>query len=335
MSVADVKNAFERAAQSGQVDLSELEVVLSSAGNIGVDEEKALAEASRQYATKLDPKTRRALMEKLEELGELRRSAAATNAQVTLEHARLLAEAKKRLSAGVATTTFGGSALPDAVKATVSVALEAGAIAYDVRELKPDPFYDVSHDDHELSLDGKYNPYAQESSPVDSLAFTYTELTPARVRQDMITLQSVNVLAGYSPDGRTAKLEQRMMRGNGNITELYDEATWFDTFARGPGGQKYASNFAILADGSVHCVPASRRSKGDPHVILTTASLARGQLMLFNGHLHMDRGIVTYVGMSGRLCKLAERVTVFVDPVEILKAWGFSLAPALSVTKEG
>jgi hypothetical protein len=84
----------------------------------------------------------------------------------------------------------------------------------------------------------------------------------------------------------------------------------------------------------VHAVPASRRSKGDPGLILTTASLARGKQMLFNGHIHMDKGVVTYVGMSGRLGKQAEDGMKFADPIEIIKAWGFKTAPGLKVTQE-
>lgn len=131
-----------------------------------------------------------------------------------------------------------------------------------------------------------------------------------------------------------ADFEKVTTKGNGRITELYDEAHWPDTLARGPGGQKYASNFAILADGSVHAVPASHRSKGDPGLILTTASLGRGKQMLFNGHLHMENGVVNYVGMSGRLGKLKEDGTKFADPVAILKAWGFQVTPGLTVTQE-
>ena len=58
--------------------------------------------------------------------------------------------------------------------------------------------------------------------------------------------------------------------------------------------------------------------------------------MLFNGHLHMEKGVVTYVGMSGRLCKLQEKGEAkFVDPVKLLEAWGFKMAPGLKVTNEG
>jgi hypothetical protein len=154
----------------------------------------------------------------------------------------------------------------------------------------------------------------------------------------METVQSFNVLKGYKTvnGNQVAEFQKVSMKGNGRITELYDEASWPDTTARGQGGQKHASNFAILADGSLHCVPASRRSSAEPWRILTTASLARGKQMLFNGHLHMENGVVTYVGMSGRLCKQqAKGEAKFVDPVEIIKAWGFQVAPGLKVTPEG
>ena len=57
--------------------------------------------------------------------------------------------------------------------------------------------------------------------------------------------------------------------------------------------------------------------------------------MLFNGHIHMEAGVVTYVGMSGRLCKQQKDGMKFVDPVEIIKAWGFKTSPGLKVTNEG
>jgi hypothetical protein len=219
------------------------------------------------------------------------------------------------------------------VKKVVNEALKGGAIAYDVRELKPDPVYDTSHGDPEMTLDGKFNPYSQESNARDSLAFSHTELTPEKIQHDMSTSQTFNVITGVK--NNEATYEKVTMKGSGNITELYDEANHSDTFARGRGGQKYASNFAILADGSIHAVPAARRSKADPGLILTTASLARGKQMLFNGHIHMEKGVVTYVGLSGRLCKLQEEGTKFVDPIALIKAWGFPMAPGLKVTNEG
>ena len=338
MSVSDVKNAFARVVADGKLDSKDVDTVLSSAGSISADEEKALKAEADKYVGITDAAAKAKLREKLGEVSSLRSEAARINRSVETKAAALSADAKARLEPGKATKSFGGTAIPEAVKSAVSRALAGGATAYDVREMKADPVYDTSHGDPEMTLDGKYNPYAQDQKASGSMAFSHTELTPEKVKADMETVQSFNVIKGYRTEGgnQVAEFQAVRMKGNGKITELYDEASWPDTMARGQGGQKYASNFAILADGSLHCVPASRRTAAEPWHILTTASLARGKQMLFNGHLHMENGVVTYVGMSGRLCKQQARGEAkFVDPVEIIKAWGFQVAPGLKVTQEG
>jgi hypothetical protein len=337
MAVSDVKNAFRTAAQDRRIDAKEVDTILSSAGSISVDEEKALKDEAAKYASQMEPAAQAKLREKLGEVGQVRSYAAAVNRRVEIDAVTLSAEVQKLHAAGTPTTSFGGTTIPEAVKTVVREGLSRGAIAYDVRELKPDPVYDTTHGEPHVTVEGKFNPYSQSQKAVDSMAFDYTELTPKKVGDDMNTPQTFNVLKGYKQVGshQVAEFERVTMKGNGRITELYDEASWSDTKARGPGGQKYASNFAILADGSVHAVPASRRSAGDPGRILTTASLGRDKQMLFNGHLHLEGGVVTYVGMSGRLCKLKERGTDFVDPIAVLEAWGFQVKPGLTVTNEG
>ncbi|MEN9797094.1 MAG: hypothetical protein RL653_790 [Pseudomonadota bacterium] len=338
MSVSDVKNAFARVVADGKLDVKDVDTVLSSAGSISVEEEKALKAEADKYVGITDGAAASKLREKLGEISTLRTEAARINRSVETKAVSLSADAKARLQPGKATKSYGGSSIPEAVKAAVSRAIAGGATAYDVREMKADPVYDTTHGEPEMTLDGKFNPYAQDQKATGSMAFSHTELTPAKVKADLETAQSVNVLKGYKTvnGNRVAEYERQTLKGNGRITDLYDEASWPDTMARAPGGQKYASNFAILADGSLHCVPASRRSAAEPWRILTTASLARGKQMLFNGHLHMENGVVTYVGMSGRLCKLQSRgEATFVDPVELIKAWGFEVAPGLKVTQEG
>jgi hypothetical protein len=337
MAVRDVKNAFQQVTMDRKIDAKDVDTILASAGSISTDEQAAIKAEADKFAGIMEPGAKRKLQTKLGEIDDMRRVATQTNRRVQVAASRLTSEAKALLAPGASTKSFGGSVIPEAVKAVVNDALAKGATAYDVRELKPDPVYDTSHGEPEITVEGKFNPYSQESKARDSLAFSHTELTPQKIADDMRTPQTFNVIKGYTGSGQNAvaEFEKVTMTGNGRITELYDEANWPDTMARGPGGQKYASNFAILADGSVHAVPASRRSKADPGLILTTASLARGKQMLFNGHLHMEQGVVTYVGMSGRLCKLQERGEQFADPVAVLKAWGFQLAPGLTVTNEG
>lgn len=333
MSVRDVKNAFARVAQDRKIDAKDVDTILTSAGNISADEQAAIKAEADKFAGMMDAGAKSKLREKLGEIDSLRSYATQQNRQVQISASRLSAEAGKLLTVGSDTKSFGGSKIPDAVKHLVNEQLKNGAIAYDVRELKPDPVYDTSHGEPELTVEGKFNPYSQESAARDSLAFSHTELTPAKIEHDMNTVQTFNVITGVKDDRAT--YEKVTQKGNGRITELYDEASHSDTFARGRGGQKYASNFAILADGSFHAVPASRRSNANPGLILTTASLARGKQMLFNGHIHMENGVVTYIGMSGRLCKLKEDGTKFVDPVALVKAWGFKTSPGLTVTNEG
>lgn len=332
MAVRDVKAAFQRVTTDRKIDAKDVDTILASAGSISKEEQAAIKAEADKFSGMMDPDAKRKLQSKLGEVDTLRRQAASYNRDVQMEARTLSAETTQLLTVGKDTKSFGGSKIPDAVKNAVNNAIAGGASAYDVRELKPDPVYDTSHGEPELTLDGKFNPYSQESTARDSLAFSHTELTPAKIEADMNTVQTFNVITGVK--NNQATYEKVSMKGNGRITELYDEANHADTMARGPGGQKYASNFAILADGSVHAVPASRRSKGDPGLILTTASLARGKQMLFNGHIHMDQGVVTYVGMSGRLGKNAEDGMKFADPIEILKAWGFKTAPGLKVTQE-
>ena len=77
-------------------------------------------------------------------------------------------------------------------------------------------------------------------------------------------------------------------------------------------------------------MPASRRPSGPNQYILTTASLARGKLEVFNGHIFTSSdGTVNYVGKSGRLKDFKT-----VDAVALLKAAGFKVAPGLQVTQE-
>lgn len=338
MAVSDVKNAFRTAAQDRRIEAKEVDGLVQAAGSISVDEEKALKEEADRFAGQMDPDAQQKMKQRLGEIAQARTVAATVNRRVQFEAAALSAEVKQLHTAGAATSSFGGSPIPEAVKTVVREGLAAGVTAYDVRELKPDPILDTSHGpEAHVTVEGKYNPYAQSQKAVDTMAFAYTELTPKKIADDMNTAQTFNVHTGYRTEGtrQIAEFEQVTMKGNGRITELYDEASWPDTRARAQGGQKYASNFAILADGSFHAVPASRRTAAEPWRILTTASLGRDKQMLFNGHLHMENGVVTYVGMSGRLCKQQEKGATFIDPIALLKAWGFKTAPGLTVTNEG
>ena len=126
----------------------------------------------------------------------------------------------------------------------------------------------------------------------------------------------------------------RRAGGTGNIAASYDDGMHEDLYARGQSGQKWANNFAILSDGSIHALPAARRDE-DGRVILTNPALARGKRVLFMGHLDVRGGVVQNVEMSGRLSRLAGKGDQkFIDPIAVLQAWGFEMSPSLTSSAE-
>jgi hypothetical protein len=107
-----------------------------------------------------------------------------------------------------------------------------------------------------------------------------------------------------------------------------------DLYARGSAGQKWANNFVILSDGSIHALPAARRDE-DNRVILTNPALSRGKQVLYMGHLDVRNGVVQNVEMSGRLSKMAGAgEKTFIDPIAVLQAWGFEMSPNLEASAQ-
>ena len=104
---------------------------------------------------------------------------------------------------------------------------------------------------------------------------------------------------------------------------------------RTSSGNKWANNCAILSDGSFHCLPAVRRHEANGGLILTNPALSRGHQMMWNGHIRVSQGVVTYIGTSGRIARrAAQGKDRFIDPVPLLKAWGFEIAEGLRVVSE-
>ncbi len=215
--------------------------------------------------------------------------------------------------------TYAGTSVPAAVTELLARARLHGALAYDVNERDGDG-------------EGVWSPYPATTPPTANMRFDYTEITAERLEADAADAAvEYNAIIGTEeatlPDGRTyrrAKYEART-GGTGRVAAHYDEVYHPDIYARGRGGQRWASNFAILSDGSLHCLPATRRSVAQD-VILTNPHLSRGAHLLYNGHLTVEAGVVTSIEMSGRLSKRAAKgKTVFVDPVAMLEAWGFEI----------
>lgn len=248
--------------------------------------------------------------------------AAATDAAIDLAYAAdLFAASKRKLAGG---KTYGGTALPEEVKRLVATAKLNGAVVYDV---------EATNNDGE----GIYSHYPATAPARGNMAFSYTEITPKALADDMALTGPQTYINGQeektNADGTkyTAVTYGTREGGTGGISANYDEAWHEDLYARGSGGDKWANNFAILSDGSIHALPAARRSDLQD-VILTNPALSRGQQMMFNGHLDVREGVVVGVEMSGILSKRAARGRdVFIDPIAVLKAWGFNLAPGLTI----
>ena len=221
--------------------------------------------------------------------------------------------------------TFAGTEVPAAVREVVATARLNGAIAYDVNEL-------------DESGEGVWSPYPATTPPTGNMTFAYTELTPAVLSADMVdTSVEYNRIVGTQKAQTASGQEYEEVvyepgqGGTGNVLAQYDEAWHPDIYARGTEGQKWANNFGILSDGSIHALPAARRSE-QQDLILTNPHLSRGTHMLFNGHLDVMRGVVVGVEMSGRLSKrAAEGKARFIDPIALLKAWGFEIAPGVTL----
>jgi hypothetical protein len=221
--------------------------------------------------------------------------------------------------------TFAGTEVPAAVREVLATARLNGAIAYDVNEL-------------DESGEGVWSPYPATTPPTGNMTFEYTELTPAVLAADLAdTAVEYNRIVGTqkatTPSGQEYEevVYEAGQGGTGNVLAQYDEAWHPDIYARGTEGQKWANNFGILSDGSMHALPAARRSE-QQDLILTNPHLSRGTHMLFNGHLDVMRGVVVGVEMSGRLSKrAAEGKARFVDPIALLKAWGFEVAPGVTL----
>jgi hypothetical protein len=244
--------------------------------------------------------------------------------------------------------SFGGAKIPAAVQELVAKARLSGAVAFDVNE--------VDEDDGE----GVWSPYPSTTPAVDNMSFEHTEITPESLKADLADTQvTYNRIVGTETaeecDGSGNCSEYRRAKlvpdqgGTGHVLAHYDEVFHEDIWARGSSGQKWANNCAILSDGSLHCLPATRRSVIQD-LILTNPHLSRCnpyagfetdcKHMLYHGHIDVRDGVVVGVEMSGRLSKrAAEGKANFIDPLAVLEAWGFQIAPNVTIrygnTSEG
>ena len=245
------------------------------------------------------------------------------------------------------TQGYGGNEIPAAVRALVSQARLNGAVAFDVRETRGDG-------------EGRWSPYPSTTPPVDNMAFDYTVITPEGLAADVAATQlTYNAIVGTETAeqcdsaGNCQEFEQARYQertgGTGNIAAHYDEVHHPDLMARGSSGQKWASNCAFLSDGTIHCLPAARRSVVRD-LILTNPHLSRCNnfagfedachTVMYLGHITASGGVINSVEVSGRVSKrVGEGKANLIDPIALFDAWGFERSPGLTVrfgnTEEG
>ncbi len=244
-------------------------------------------------------------------------------------------------------TGYGGNKIPEAVRALVSQARLNGAVAFDIRETRGDG-------------EGRWSPYPSTTPPIDNMDFDYTVITPEVLAEDVAATQlTYNAIVGTETEEQCdgfgncqefeqARYEQRT-GGTGNIAAHYDEVHHPDLMARGSSGQKWASNCAFLSDGTIHCLPAARRSVLRD-LILTNPHLSRCNsfqgfedachTMLYMGHITASNGVINSVEVSGRVSKrVGSGKNNLIDPIALLDAWGFERSSGLRVrygnTSEG
>jgi hypothetical protein len=235
---------------------------------------------------------------------------------------------------------YGGVEIPEAVRALVAQARLNGAVAFDVREIRNDG-------------EPRWTQYPATTPPVDNMDFSYTSVTPDGLAADVAdstivynaivgteTAEQCDALGNNCDEFEQARYEERV-GGSGNIAAHYDEVHHPDLEARGSSNQKWASNCAFLSDGTVHCLPAARRSVLRD-LILTNPALSRCSnfagfeegchSLLYMGHITARGGVINSVEVSGRVSKrIGSGKSNLIDPIALLDAWGFERSANLSV----
>jgi hypothetical protein len=229
---------------------------------------------------------------------------------------------------------YGGNAVPAKVKQLLAKARLSGAAAFDVRET-------------DSTGEGIWNPYPTTTPPTGNMTFKYTLITPDSLAKDLAnTTVQYNAITGVesvTENGQTFEqvTYERRTGGTGTIAAQFDEAYHPDIYARGSVNQIWANNCAFLSDGTIHCLPAARRSEAQD-LILTNPHLSRCSedpayaddchTLMYMGHITANAGVITSVEISGRLSKEITKGKInAIDPIALFTAWGFKMAPGLDI----
>lgn len=330
MSVRQVKDTLRQLTRDGMLDAQDIQKAVASAGkSVDAGEMNAIRDAVLQakninvQGNSFDRSGYRTTLEAFNEAQQ-------AGVRFPMLAGELIRPESLEEAKTIRDTSFGGTPIPAAVKELLSKAYASGLEPFDVNDTKRSSSGEVK---------GVYSDYPSMSKPSGNMRFDYTEITPKALQDDKNDPSEYNVITPRSelgPGGqRMTRIDyDRRAGGTGDIAAHYDEGMHEDIYARGSSGQKWANNFAILSDGSIHALPAARRDE-EGRVILTNPALARGKRVLYMGHLDVRGGVVQNVEMSGRLSRLAAQgEQQFIDPIALLKAWGFEMSPSLTAAAE-
>jgi hypothetical protein len=311
---ANVKRVVDELTKDGELSAADVDALFAAAGDsVSKSEMLVIRDATESTAFAVP----------------------ADAAALALERATLAnlfaAEARELAAAGA----YGGNAVPAKVRELLARARLSGAAAFDVRET-------------DASGEGIWNPYPTTTPPTENMTFSYTLITPEVLAADLAnTSVEYNAIVGVEKvvdNGQEFEQVTYAKRrgGTGNIAAQYDEAFHPDIFARGSQNQIWANNCAFLSDGTIHCLPAARRSEAQD-LILTNPHLSRCSedptfaddchTLMYMGHINASGGVITSVEISGRLSKeIAKGRINAIDPLALFEAWGFRTRPALAIT---
>jgi hypothetical protein len=107
---------------------------------------------------------------------------------------------------------FAGTPLLNSVVKVLTDARLAGAVAFDVTEVDPDD-----------PDDGFWSPYPQERPIFNDMVFSFTEITPRALAEDMSSTRMEDVKNGETNSVITYR-QVRCLGERGNIVAEYDEA---------------------------------------------------------------------------------------------------------------
>jgi len=311
---ATVNQKVAQLTQDGELSAADVDALFTAAGNT-VNKSEMLAIRDAVEATTYTVP-----------------AAALARALDRATYANLLpAEARELKDAG----GYGGNRVPATVRELLAKARLSGAAAFDVRET-------------DSTGEGVWNPYPTTTPPTENMTFKHTLISPDTLAADVAnTTVEYNAIVGVETVTEMGETYERVKYarhrgGTGNIAAQYDEAYHPDIFARGSVNQIWASNCAFLSDGTIHCLPAARRSEAQD-LILTNPHLSRCSedpafaddchTLMYMGHITASGGVITSVEISGRLSKEIARGRINgIDPLALFEAWGLRTSPGLTIT---